>query len=111
VEKLSNYALYAKERMNEDTLEDDRGFTTYEIINDCLWIKDMFVRKEYRGQKVAREFFNTLFELAKERNCKELKSHVDVKTNGWNLSYDMLVREGFIPYVFDEQMIYLVKEI
>jgi len=107
----SNYSLYAKERMGEEIIEDDKGFVTYEIIGQALWIRDMFVRKEHRGSKTGKTYYNQLVEVAKEHGCKELKTHVDVKTNGWNLSYDMLVNQGFIPFVFDEQMIYLVKDI
>jgi GNAT superfamily N-acetyltransferase len=107
----SNYSLYAKERMGEEIIEDDKGFVTYEIVSDSLWIRDMFVRKEHRGSKIGKEYYDRIVELAKNNGCKYLKSHVDVKTKGWNISYDMLIAKGFQPTIFDTQMIYLVKEI
>lgn len=45
-------------------------------IGKSLYLDDLFVKKEYRNQGVAKKFLNEIFEDARRENCKRVRWQV-----------------------------------
>ncbi len=103
----SSYALYVQERLGLSIIEDERGFVTFEIMGGILWIRDMFVKKEYRQQGVAREWIESLFIIANDNQCTQVSTHVCINSVGWDLSFKLMVGFGFIVVGQVDSLIYL----
>ena len=68
----SLFGEYIKERLDKDIIEDHRGFATYYFIDDGCYVEDIFVKKQYRNQDVAKEMLNKISNIARERNIYKL---------------------------------------
>lgn len=69
----SLYAQYIKERENKDIIENDKGFATFQFLNNQqCYLQDIFVLPEYRETKIATEMADKVVEMAKEKNCNVL---------------------------------------
>ena len=108
----SNYGLYVAELEGLEILESNRGFATYKIKDDELWVYDVFVRPDYRGCGIALRYIQELEELARECNCKAMMSITNKKNNAWERSTGLLQEYGFeIEGVADDGTIFLKLEI
>jgi GNAT superfamily N-acetyltransferase len=61
------------------------GFTTYFFsyyswTGKALYIDDLYVKENYRGNGIGSNLFDALFQIAKEENCKKVKWQV----SNWN---------------------------
>lgn len=91
----SNYGLYIKEREGRCIYEDERGFATYTMNDKSCYIQDIFVKKEYRNQKVASDYADKIAEIAKNNGCIFLIGSVCPSTNGSTESLKVLLGYGF----------------
>lgn len=109
----SNYALYVKEREGKETIETDKGFVTYIDLEDTqtLYISDMYVRPEYRGQGYARSFYNEIATIAKSKNYTNILANVDDSTEGWEFSKKIMKNDGFQQIGKEDNLIFFIKEI
>lgn len=48
----------------------------YTWIGKSLYLDDLYVKEEYRGQGIGSQLLNKLFEVAKEENCKRVRWQV-----------------------------------
>lgn len=92
---MTNYAMYLKEREGIDTIENEKGFLTYKVKDDEMWVYDCYVRPEFRRDNVAREYFDTLYVLANDLNCSSVYSTVYKSTEGWEVSLAALRSNGY----------------
>lgn len=107
----SHYANYIKEREGFGIVEDSRGFATYKISGEECYIKDIFVKKEFRQKNVASEFADQIAEIAKEAGCKFLTGTVCPQAEGATTSLTVLLRYGFKLLSSKENLIIFIKEI
>lgn len=82
----SLYAKYIKEREGSDILENKYGFISYKItktsVGNIMFVEDLFILPEYRRLREGSSLCNTLIDLAKKENCKQILSGADPNTNG-----------------------------
>lgn len=45
-------------------------------VGKTLYLDDLFVKKDYRGQKLGTQLLRKLFEIAKEEDCKRVRWQV-----------------------------------
>lgn len=100
---MSLYAEYIKEREGKDIIEDEKGFATYLYtpIRNEIYIVDVYVRPEYRRQGVARDYVDTIINIAKEKNCEYLITSVDLRNPDWKSSTTGLLNTGWKFYAND----------
>jgi GNAT superfamily N-acetyltransferase len=51
-------------------------FAYYTWVGKSLYLDDLYIEPEYRGQKIGKRLLNEVFKLAKEENCKRLRWQV-----------------------------------
>lgn len=87
-------------------------FAYYTWVGKSLYLDDIFVKKEYRGKKVASALFEKIFELAKKENCKRVRWQVinwnqdaidiykaygaDIDNQWSNCDFDVIGIENFL---------------
>lgn len=110
--KESLYAEYIKERENFEIIEDERGFATFKTFeNGECYIRDIFVRKEYRKSNIASMYADQITEIAKRRGCTYLTGTVSPKANGSTISMAVLLGYGFKLLDSQNDKIVFIKEI
>lgn len=80
-ESLSK-SIFIKKRANALILELDEKpigyviyFFNYSTFNGAcgLYLEDIYIKKEYRGNGIGKEVFNLLFKIALEEDCKRIE--------------------------------------
>jgi GNAT superfamily N-acetyltransferase len=51
-------------------------FAYYTWVGKSLYLDDLYVKKEYRGNKIGTTLLNKIFEVAKQENCKRVRWQV-----------------------------------
>jgi len=51
-------------------------FAYYTWVGKSLYLDDIYVKPEYRGQQIGSKLMRKIFELAKEENCQRLRWQV-----------------------------------
>ena len=110
---MSLYGSYIKERENKKIVEDDKGFATYYATNnnEYMYIEDLYVKPEFRNQKIASSYADEIANIAREKGIKKLLGSVNLLTNKPDSSLKTLFGYGFKLKECVGQMIYLEKEI
>lgn len=107
----SLYSMYLKEREGFDIIESDKGFATYKIIGQECYIRDIYVKPEFREQNIASEMADKIALIAKENKCSHLSGSVDTNVRGSTTSVKVLLAYGFKVLKNSFSMILFVKEI
>lgn len=109
----SNYALYLYEREGFEIVESDKGFASYKIYpeNKECYIRDIFVRKEFRKENVASKMADEITIMAKEHGCTHLTGSVDSTLDSSTISTKVLLAYGFKILKNNFSMIIFSKEI
>lgn len=107
----SNYALYIKEREGKDIIETEQGFATYYFDEDSVYIADVYVRPEYRNKNVAKDFFETIEEIAKEKGLKECITYADTSAKGYEISKSALLSNSFEIIGFVDNMVFFKRNL
>lgn len=108
---MSMYADYIKEREGMEIMEDDRGFCSYLFADTACYIKDVYVKPEYRAQGVWKEYADTITLIAKAYGYKVLQGSVDKRTRGADRSKAMLESYGMKYFTSVNGIDYYEKEI
>lgn len=69
---MSLYAEAVKEKYGQKVHEDEQGFFTYSLINDCLFIEEFFISPKFRSEKKGVEFLNEMIKIASENKVKKI---------------------------------------
>ncbi len=107
----SLYGQYIKEREGFEILEDENGFATYKISGKECYIRDIFVKPEFRKMNLASKYADEIAEIAKKLGCTHLSGTVAPMANGSTQSIQVLLGYGFKLLSSDNQKIVFIKEI
>lgn len=88
------YAMYVKEREGFDTIETHEGFATYKVQLDHCYLRDLYVRPEYRNTGVASELADRVCDEAIKAGCPLLTGTVDCRTEGFARNIRVLLAYG-----------------
>lgn len=108
---MSLFAEYIKERLDKEIMEDHRGFATYCFIDDGCYIEDIFVKKEFRDQDIAKEMLDKISVIAKERNISKLIGTVVPSANGSTDSLSAAFSYGFKLDSSSQNLIVFTKDL
>ena len=108
---MSLYGKYIKERENTDIIENEFGFATYKVLEDCLYVIDIYVLPEHRRSKKAHDLMDTAYNIAKELGKKWVLGSVCLDANGREASLMSAFYWGMTISHYDGNMIYLKKEV
>lgn len=79
----------------EDTITSEMaGYACYSLIyyswiGKALYLDDLYVRDNFRGQNIGTLLMNSVIEFAKENNCRKMRWQV----SGWNNSAQAFYRK------------------
>jgi GNAT superfamily N-acetyltransferase len=92
----SLYAEYIAELTNGFVYETDQGFASY-IFPDqsTCYIKDIYVKPEFRRSKVASDISASIEAIAKQRGCTRLLGSVTPSAKNATISVLNLLTYGF----------------
>jgi predicted GNAT superfamily acetyltransferase len=107
----SHYAKYIKEREDKEIIEDDFGFATFVYLQDCIYIEDVYVVPEKRGENHSSIYADIISDIAKKEGYSKLLGSVVPSTPGSTASTYVLLNYGFKLLKAEENMIYFMKEI
>jgi len=108
---MSMYGEYIKERENIEILENDKGFATYYFINNGCYIRDIYIKSDYRKDGEASKLADEISKIAKEKGCNKLIGSICPSTNGSTDSLKVLLAYGFKLDSATNNFIALIKEI
>lgn len=111
---MSLHSEYVREREGYQTIEyPDVGFATFRFndeMKEC-YIRDIYVRPEFRRDRVANKMADQISSLAKERGCKILTGSIVPSMKGSTESLHGLLWYGFKLHACTNDYIVLVKEL
>jgi len=105
------YFEYAKERESLDSITSENGFALYRKDKNTLFIRDIYVKPEFRKTSEFLNLFKRLKKIAEELNCKYMEGHVYLDTKDPTLSLRAILSAGFKVVHASNGMIALTKEI
>jgi len=107
------YAEYIKEREGMDLIEKEYGFCTYKVINEYIYLADIYIKKEMRKNNLARVLTNEVEAIGIDNNCKFILGSFCLDTNNWRSGKALVKSLGFKYYEKQKKtnMIYVIKEI
>ena len=112
---MSLYGDYIKERKGYGIIEDEHGFATYGTMDvdgeKAMYIEEIFVRPEFRQNKIASKYADEIALIAKNNGIKKLIGSVCTATNNAHQSLLVLLGYGFKLYSNDHDTIYFIKDI
>lgn len=102
----SLWAKYLKERQAIDSIEVVGAFINYSLLDDCLFINDLFVDESYRRTGIASELILQVEEIAISKGLMKIRTSVDPKLAGATESLKTaLASRGKLLGIFDGQII------
>jgi GNAT superfamily N-acetyltransferase len=108
---MSLFAEYLREREGKEIVESDRGFATFQVLNNECYIEDIYVVPEYRQTGEAAKMANQIAEQAKTRGCVRLLGSVVPTARGSTTSLKVLLAYGFRLLRSDNNFIVLSKDL
>ncbi len=109
---MSHYSSYIKEIDDTETIEDDKGFATYKFVgNEECYIKDIYVKPEYRKENIAAGYADQIAIIAKEKGCKTLVGSVNTNIKDPTSSMKVLLAYGMKFHSISGFMLYFIKEL
>jgi GNAT superfamily N-acetyltransferase len=109
---MSLYAEYLRERTNDEIIETDKGFITWRVINERqVYIVDVFVRREFRREKVGTELVDEVLKMARRAGHKELIGTVSTSAKNATESIKTLLSYGMIFDSSTPEGLFFRKEI
>lgn len=101
------YKKYLAERDGAELYFDDTGFVTYSIATPHFcYLSEIYIVKAKRGTRAALRMYNRIVNLAKEQKCNFMVGSVDISTNNWQLSENLMIKMGFTLTNVDGNMRY-----
>ena len=108
---MSLYGKYIKERENTEIIETPYGFATYKVLDDSLYVIDIYILPEFRRLGKAEDLMNQSYNIAKELEKKWVLGSVCLDANGREASLMAAFYWGMTISHYNGNMIYLKKEI
>lgn len=108
---MSLYAAYIKEREGKEIIETDKGFLTFSIMKDGIYIEDVFTSPDHRHSGESLQLVSQVSEIAKERGLTKLFCSVIPTANNSTLSLKVVLAHGFKLNSSTNNFIWLEKRI
>ena len=105
------YKEYIAERENAHLHYNDIGFITWEYQDNCVYIIDIYVRKEFRKSGKGVELEKFVLDEAKLRGYNTIICSACTDTNNWEKSLEILKKVGYEEFMKETNMIWLFKRI
>lgn len=106
------YLDYVRERLGVEYFEiPDRGFVSYRVQPDHLFIVDMYIKPEHRGTSVGLALINKMVEITKANGKSIVIAAVDLNTNGAEKSKAFIKWHGMKLIKEDGPYLYFMKEV
>jgi len=106
---MSLFSEYYLERLNCRTIENEQGFMVYHILDKEFFIREYFIKTDFRGTKVHEYFFDKAKEIAKASSCEYFSCGVNVKTAGHTKALQFILNQGFEVDSLDKDFIILTR--
>lgn len=107
----SKHAKYIKERLDQETYEDEKCFFTYEVSEDEMFVRDIYVLPEFRKSNISGIMTEKMKNIAKENKCTTMYGHVAIGANGYDKSVHLLLKHGFNLHAVTDDLVYFKMEI
>ncbi len=108
---MSMWANYQKEVWGFETLENEKGFVSYQVLEDAIFITDIYVEPDFRRSGIAWEFADEIAEMARAQGKQRLLGRVDVTQADSATSLKAQLAYGFVPFSAEQGKIWLRKEL
>lgn len=108
---MSLYGDYIKEREGYDIVENEKGFATFSVQGVECYLRDLYVRPEFRKEGVASALADEVQKRAKDMGATILVGSVCSGMNGANESIKVLQAYGMKLCGTNNDFIYFNKEI
>lgn len=107
----SMFEEYFKEKKGLIAFKNQFGFIMYTIQEEYLYIRDFYVKPEFRRQKVAYQMTDLLIAHAKGQGCTTVIADLEPRDLKATESLKFILNYGFEVYDADENEILLKYEI
>lgn len=92
---MSLYAEYIMERLGDHIVENEKGFATFRFPDEkTVYIVDIYVKPDFRNQRVAVDLADFIMETAKKRGCTKMLGSVVPSAKGSTSSVKVLLGYG-----------------
>lgn len=108
---MSLYAEYLHEKTDVKMLESPNAFATYVFTDRGCWIKDIYVKPEFRKTSVASDLANMISEIAKSKGIKTLLGSVIPSNKNSTDSLKVLLAYGMTLESCGNDFILFKKEL
>lgn len=106
------YKDYVKEVMNgRDIVYNDKGFLTYNINKDNIYLADFYVKPEFRKSHVGKELLDQVEKIAKEKNLDYLYGRAFFDVNNLPNFIEVWNKFGYETFSANDNYIQFVKRI
>lgn len=109
--EISNYGLYISEREGFDIVESDKGFATFKISGEECYIRDIYIRPEFRDKDIAKQTLDKVCEIAKSKGCTHITGSIDTNDKNATNNLKAAFVYGYKILRNSYSMIMLIKEI
>jgi GNAT superfamily N-acetyltransferase len=107
----SLFAEYLLEREKVHVLETEQGMAIYVINLTEVYIRDIYVKPEFRKQKVASKIADIVVDRAKKAGCTFLTGTVVPSMPGSDISMKVLQGYGMRLLSCKENLVVFIKDI
>lgn len=108
---MSLYAEYIEELGLKHMYETEKGFIIYSFLDDGCYLEDVYVAKAFRDQKVAKQLYDEISVIAKEKGCKRLFTSVLTTVKNSTRNLQILLHYGMKLQSVTNNFILLSKEL
>lgn len=91
--------------------EDEKGFITFGLLEDGLYIEEIYVEPEFRKTKTASQYADLVADVAQGLGLKKLYGSVVPSLDGSHYRMLVLLGYGFKIYKAQDNLIWFIKEI
>lgn len=92
---------YLMEREGLELYETDKGFATFLCDGAELYIRDIYVARDYRRTKVGTEIAEAVIEIGRKRGCQYVSGTVSLDAKGITESFKAILSFGFEVYGYE----------
>src|ERR1700722_19093300 len=91
---MSLYKEYIEELGLKHMYETEKGFALYSFLDDGIYLEDLYVSKEFRGQDIAKELADKVASIGKEKGHKKLYGSVLTTINNSSRNLQIFLHYG-----------------
>jgi len=105
------WAEYLKEREDLDTVKTEHGFATYKVMGTECYLRDIYVKPEYRKTGEAKKLSEMVRQEAIKEHCQYISGSVNLKTANPTISIKAILGDGFEVVTFQDGLLWFVKRL